>query len=166
MKILSKILIVISFFLAACDPSSPKQTKNIGEAGFRLSAIKLTSLNGKVFDLGKLKGKTVFLNFWATWCGPCLQEMPAIKNAMKELKDENIVFIFASEEDTDQIEDFSKSHDYGFDFFRIQNLAELNIVALPTTFIFNENGALVFNEMGYRKWDDKENIDLIKKLSK
>jgi thiol-disulfide isomerase/thioredoxin len=131
-----------------------------------IDKVKLTNLSNSPIDLGQYDGKTIFINFWATWCKPCLEEMPSIQKAQGILKDENIVFLFASDETAEQIEKFKSGHDYNFNYVRVENPEELNIMALPTTFIFNPDGKLAFSEMGYRKWDDKSNIDLIINIAK
>jgi peroxiredoxin len=77
------------------------------------------------------------------------------------LKEKNIEFILASDETAEQIQRFREQHNFGFYFARVENMEELGIMALPTTFIFNPGGKLAFSEMGYRQWDDKKNIDLI-----
>lgn len=126
-----------------------------------IAQIRLADLDDQPIDLGKLKGKTIFINFWATWCKPCREEMPSIQEAMKQLKDRNIEFFFASDETTEQILEFQATHSYRFNYVKVENPAELDIMALPTTFIFDPNGELIFSEMGYRKWDDEANINLI-----
>lgn len=131
-----------------------------------IDRIKLTDLNGKPVDMRQFHGKTLFINFWATWCKPCLEEMPSIQKAKDILKNENIVFLFASDESAEQIEQFKNEFDYSFNYVRIQNQEELNIIALPTTFIFDPDGKLVFNETGFRQWDDKNNIHLIINVTK
>jgi thiol-disulfide isomerase/thioredoxin len=128
--------------------------------------MKLTDLSNDPVYLTKYKGKTIFINFWATWCKPCREEMPSIQRAMGILKDENIVFLFASNESAELIENFKSDHDYDFTYVKADNLEELNIIGLPTTFIFDPDGNLVFSEMGYRQWDDKTNIDLLLNISK
>ena len=159
-----KISLVLLIVLYACgDVSSPKDI-NKEETALQKSSIAqlvLTDMNDHPIDFGKYKGKTIFINFWATWCKPCREEMPSIREAMNILKDEKVEFFFASDETKDQIEDFRKAHDYNFNYVRVENLANLGITGLPTTFIFNRDGELVFSEMGYRKWDEKANIDLI-----
>jgi thiol-disulfide isomerase/thioredoxin len=153
----------LSFFLvAALIGCNPKKDENT----ISLSKIKLESLSGKSVDLTDYEGKIIFLNFWATWCRPCLLEMPSIEKAMNELKDENIVFLFASDEEVDQIENFKAARNFNFDYVRALNITELNIQALPTTFIFNAKGDLVFNEMGYRDWSKEENKKIIQTNSK
>jgi len=129
-----------------------------------IEKVRLTNLNGEVVDLNSYKTKTVFINFWATWCKPCIEEMPTIKNAMNSFKSKNIEFLFASDETRDEIHSFEAQHDYNLNYLIAGNMEELNIMGLPTTFIFNKNGKLVFSEMGYRKWDDPANIDLIMKI--
>jgi thiol-disulfide isomerase/thioredoxin len=138
-----------------------KDQKEISQQKISIEQIHLTDLEDQLIEMEKYKGKTIFINFWATWCKPCREEMPSIQNAMKILKDENVEFLFASDESTEQIEEFKAAYNYSFNYVKVENLSELNIMGLPTTFIFNTKSELIFSEMGYRKWDDKANIDLI-----
>lgn len=135
-----------------------------GSKDHDISKIKLTELNDQPIDLAQFEGKTVFINFWATWCKPCIQEMPTIESAQNSLKDENVVFLFASNEETERIETFGENHTYHFHYVHLENMEGQNIKALPTTFIFNPEGKLKFSEAGYRKWDDPANIELITKI--
>jgi thiol-disulfide isomerase/thioredoxin len=129
-----------------------------------LNSIALTDLSGKSVSLDLYEGKTVFINFWATWCKPCIQEMPTIATMMEKFKSDKVVFLFASNEDLDQIEKFEKKHSFGFHYVRVDNFEKLNIQALPTTYIFNSDGELEFSEVGFRSWDSAENIELISKI--
>ncbi len=129
-----------------------------------LDDIKLSTLSGEKIDMDEFKGKTVFINFWATWCGPCIQEIPTINNAHSILKSEGVVFLLASNEDIDHIKKFSAKHAYDFRYVKLENMEELKIPALPTTFIFDSEGELKFSETGFRKWDEQSNIDLISKI--
>jgi len=166
MNIFSKLSLFFLLGIIACkdvrkhkpDPGESVQTT--------LDEVKLTNLNDHPVDMKQYKDKTVFINFWATWCKPCLEEMPSIKKAKEIMKNENIEFLFASNETIGEIQVFNKEHDYGFNYVKAGNMEELNIIGLPTTLIFNPYGKLVFSEMGYRKWDDKANIELIKSISK
>ena len=71
----------------------------------------------------------------------------------------------ASGESTEEIEAFRKTRAYDFNYALIENSEELGIQALPTTYIFNTEGELVFSEPGYRNWNEKDNIDLIRKIA-
>ncbi len=129
-----------------------------------LAKVKLKEMSEHSIDLSQYKGKTVFINFWATWCKPCIQEMPTIEKAQEKLKNQNVIFLLASNEEPDQIEKFIKKHSYGFHYVHLENLEELKIQALPTTYIFNPEGKLKFSETGFRIWDDPSNIELITKI--
>jgi thiol-disulfide isomerase/thioredoxin len=164
MSIFSKLSLVLLLGNLACKDVTKHKPDEVKTLQTTLDAVKLSNLKEQPVDLKQYKGKTIFINFWATWCKPCLEEMPSIKMVKEILKDENIEFLFASDETSGEIEAFKSRHDYGFNFVKAGNMEELNIMALPTTFIFNPDGELVFSEMGYRKWDDKTNVDLILKI--
>lgn len=153
-------------FLLACNnagsPSSEASTQTAPSA----PAIKLTDLDGFPVDLQQFRGKTLFINFWATWCKPCLREMPSIQNAMQLLEKEAVVFLFASNEEVEEIKIFQQENIYDFRYLRIENAEEIGLEALPTTYIINPEGKLVFSESGYRQWDSHENVDIIRNTIK
>ena len=165
MKLFVLILVIfISLIKSACGEQKMKDEKTAPASRTGIEKVRLTNLNGEVIDLNNYKTKTVFINFWATWCKPCIEEMPTIKNAMNSFKSKSIEFLFASDETRDEIQSFEAEHDYNLNYLIAGNMEELNIMGLPTTFIFKKNGELVFSEVGYRKWDDPANIDLIMKI--
>lgn len=160
-----KLAVIIFIILISCNNTGNEKDKDeqvvTNFAASETDKIKLTGLDSKPIDLNQYKGKTLFINFWATWCKPCIEEMPSIQKMQEQLKDENIVYLFASDETVEQIEKFKQKYAYPFHFVKAENMESLNIMALPTTYIFNPAGKLVFSEMGYRNWTDKSNIDLI-----
>ena len=161
-----KLLTVFS--VAALSIGCTSKTKQSTEESpntITLESIKLASLTGEEIDMDEFKNKTIFINFWATWCKPCIQEMPTIENAQAQLKDKGVVFLLASNENIDEIESFKEKRKFELRFVQVQNLEGLNIQALPATFIFNPQGELVFSDVGFRMWDTPENIDLITKDS-
>lgn len=170
MNLLYKLSAVVLFFCISCNNNGTADKQKtpavVTQGKSEFSKIKLTELDGTPIDLTQYKGKAVFINFWATWCRPCVQELPSIQQAMNKLNNKDIVFLFASNEATAEIEDFKKSNKYSFHYVKVENIEYLNITALPTTYIFNSAGELVFSEMGYKKWDDQTNIDLITNLAK
>lgn len=155
----------ISFFLLlllmGCK-GIEKDNPSLSDRPFDI--VRLTDLKNKPIGLKQYKGETIFLNFWATWCKPCKEEMPSIEKVQNILGDENIVFLMGSSERLEEITTFKINNNYKFNYARIENSEELDIQALPTTFIFNAEGKLVFSEMGFRKWDDSINIDMIRKI--
>ena len=152
--------------LISCNSNNTEQNLPHEQADSSITIVPLLKLTGEAVDWSVYKGKTVFINFWATWCGPCLKEMPSIQEAMEQLKDENIVFLFASDETAEQIEEFKADYPYKFNYLRIDNMLAMNIMGLPTTMIFDATGKKVFSEMGFRNWSSKENIDLLLEINK
>lgn len=126
--------------------------------------MKLISLNDTSVKMTQYQGKTLFINFWATWCRPCIEEMPSIQGAMEIMKNENIEFLFATDETREQVEKFRQRYNFPFQYVQTESYQSYGIMVLPTTFIFNKEGKLVFSETGYRKWDNENNLDLLKKI--
>lgn len=155
-------MIRFTFFLllalAGCSPA-PKKSQQL-----MLHDIRLSDLNGKPVDVSQYEGKTVLVNFWATWCKPCLQEMPSLASAQGQLKDKPIVFLFASSETLEQITRFKNKQKFEFNYLHLGNMEELNIQALPTTFIFNNTVELEFSEVGFRDWTSAESQQIIAKV--
>lgn len=149
-----KLFYIFLFTVLACS----------GRKDSDIAKVKIKELKNQPMDLTQYEGKAVFINFWATWCKPCIQEMPTIENAQKILADKDIVFLLASNEDLERIDKFIKKHSYNFHYVQLENLEELKIQALPTTFIFNPEGKLKFSESGFRNWDESANIELITKI--
>jgi thiol-disulfide isomerase/thioredoxin len=163
---LRSVFLYSAILFSACNAGSNNNPATEAASEITITHLKLSEADNTPVNWAQYKGKTVFINFWATWCKPCLREMPSIQKAMKILKNDNVIFLFASDEEADLIEEFKNKHDYQFNYVRVENLEELNIMALPATFIFNPEGELAFSDMGFRKWDDKKNIDLVLNITK
>lgn len=151
--------------LFSCNANNKPKPVSHPEPDRLINKVRLKNLSGQQINLEQYKGKAIFLNFWATWCKPCMQEMPSIEKAKNILRNEKVIFLMASGESTEEIEAFRKTRAYDFNYALIENSEELGIQALPTTYIFNTEGELVFSEPGYRNWNEKDNIDLIRKIA-
>ncbi len=159
-------IVALLIWITGCTDGIQKKSESPDKFVREIDKIRLTDMSGTSISLKQFEGKTIFINFWATWCKPCIKEMPSIKEAQNILKNEEVIFLMASNESAAQIEEFKKNHEYSFDYLRIENSEEMNVQTLPVTFIFNSKGNLVFSEAGFRKWDDKNNIDMILKIMK
>ena len=159
-----RIFLFFIFLIPACN-TTPAKRQGL-DLVTDILKIRLTTLEDTPIDLSKYKGKTVFINFWATWCKPCVLEMPTIRNAMDSLRNENIEFLFASDENVEDIKSFENMYGYHFNYYRADNIEELAIMVLPTTFIFDKNGKRVYSEAGYHDWNEPKNFDMLLKLAK
>ena len=158
-------ILSLSLLLLVSGCKGGDKDKDVTTSDSPFDNVKLIDLESNTIDMGQYRGKTIFLNFWATWCKPCLAEMPSIQKAQDILQNKEVVFLLASSESIEEINSFRNAHNYKFYYTRIENSEEINIQGLPTTFIFDPKGHLVFDEMGARKWDEKDNIDMILKIA-
>lgn len=133
-----------------------------------LSAIKFKDAKGNTLSLADLHGKVVFLNFWATWCPPCLAEMPSVNKLHQQFKnDSEVAFILV-----DADSDFAKAQAYmdrkGYQL-PVYNIASsipetLFAGSLPTTVVLDKKGRLSFKEVGAANYASDKFINFINQL--
>jgi thiol-disulfide isomerase/thioredoxin len=124
----------------------------------------------KSIRLSDLKGKVVFLNFWATWCPPCIAEMPAIQKLYNQFKDnENVAFLLVDADGNyAKSSAFMKRKKYSMPVV-VPNSAIPDIYfkgSLPTTVIFDKKGRIVFNHAGAADYGNPKVAEFINKLLK
>jgi len=159
------ILNIPFIFIACSGPSNESEQEQLPLPEKLVDRIQLVDMEGHDIDLQTYKGKTVFLNFWATWCKPCLAEMPDIDKARQLLPDSSFVFLAASDEEEDRVKKFISRYDFSFQFVRSEvSIFDLDIKALPTTMIINPDGLIVYNEVGARDWASEKQIEIFKKI--
>ena len=116
-------------------------------------------------DLSVYKGKRIVINYWATWCGPCIKEMPSIKRAEEILEDYGYTFLLVSDETISEISNFKNYSNFNFNFLKsIESYETLGIYSMPTSYIFDENGKIIETIVGAIEWDSEEMINKLKIL--
>ncbi len=131
-------------------------------------ALLLTDMDGVKHDIRDYRGRPVIINFWATWCPPCRQELPSMNRAWKKIKDEGIVMLAVDVgEDEDTV--FTFMADYPIDFTVLLDssgdvTARWPVVGLPTTFVLDREGRLVYQAIGGREWDNDNLLDRVRAL--
>lgn len=127
-----------------------------------------TSVSGTAVSLSSLKGKVVFLNFWATWCPPCIAEMPGINDLYKNFSNrEDIVFIMVDADGNfSASQAFMKTHNYDLPLYAANSGTSSGLFTgtLPSTIIINKKGNIVFRETGAAKYNTKQFTDFINRL--
>jgi thiol-disulfide isomerase/thioredoxin len=117
-------------------------------------------LEGNKVMLEEYRGKTVFINLWATWCPPCRAEMPHIESLYKKVSDqENLAFLMiALDKEMEKSKDFIEKK--GFTFPVVHASYGLNAAlqsqSIPTTLVINSNGEIVFYQEGMSNFDTQE----------
>ena len=137
------------------EPTEIEKTDEEIEEQCDLDSLDFTFLdqNGKIHRLSSYKGKVIFLNAWATWCGPCRSELPAIETLYKKYKDSKDVVVITAvfpgksgEGDVSSIKSFMKSKGYTYPVLFDTSgklLYTLGINAFPTTYVFDKKGNLL-----------------------
>lgn len=131
--------------------------------------FNLKDLENKSFSFKKYKGKVVFINLWATWCGPCRYEMPGIQKLYEQVGPDGIEFVMLSidrEGDQGKVSSYVKNNSYTFPVFMPSgNLPEQLIVpSIPTTFIVDKRGTIVYRHVGSTNYNSEKYIKLLKEL--
>ncbi len=126
-------------------------------------------VNGKLVSLSQYRGKIVFLNIWATWCGPCRIEMPAMEKLYNKFKRKDLVILAVSIDSQGEsvVKPFIKELGITFPILlsvdgSIQNTYRVN--ALPSSFIINKSGLIVAQVIGARDWFGPKTIETFEYL--
>jgi len=122
---------------------------------------KLKGINVDDYDFESVKGKVVFVNFWATWCPPCRAEMPSIQKLYDDYKDK-VEFIFVSNEKSGTVSNFLTKNNYSLPSYNQFNNSppEFSVSSIPATYLLNKKGEIVIHSIGAENW----NSDKIRKL--
>jgi len=163
---------VLFAFLAATILSCKdvKEEKNKEPEPIELEAEKVSTslyedLDGNPVALADYKGKKILLNYWATWCRPCIEEMPGLVKLQDILEQENYVFLFASDQSIAKISDFKNARDFDFKYLKYNGAyADQKISAIPVTFIYNEVGEQLLRINGSTTWDNPLMIEKLRQL--
>ena len=135
---------------------------------FESNMLQFSDLENNIFSIQNFKGKNLFINYWATWCNPCLAEMPYMAELYERYKDEeDIIFLYLSREKLETIKDYIPKDE------SLQQLPIYKIVTddeffatsgIPTTFIVNSDGEVIVKDLGTAFWNDESVFKFIDNL--
>ncbi|MDO1449275.1 TlpA disulfide reductase family protein [Rhodocytophaga aerolata] len=131
--------------------------------------MPLQDLNGKQINLQELKGKVVFMNLWASWCPPCIAEMPSIHNLYKKMDTTKVAFVMLSlDEDPQKAKKFIDRKGYSFPVYLPAGSmpADFHSNAIPTTFILGKDGKILARHEGMADYDNEEFSNYLLSLTK
>lgn len=160
-RLYSIALLSILLFTSACgnnDTNSPAIDNSSKPHDFSLQTLG----GSKTISLKDFKGKPVIINFWASWCAPCREEMPFLQNIWTENKDKGLIFIGIDVmDDTKAAQDFLKS--FNIDYLNLNDSSgkvsnAYKVVALPATFFIDKQGNIIKKNYGPFLGDTGENL--------
>jgi len=132
-------------------------------ATVNLSSLQLTNLSGETKTIADYKGQTLFVNFWATWCRPCIEEFEFIAKIKPQLEKEGMNFLFISDESIETINTFKAKKGYDFNFLKAdKTLVEYGVYTMPTTYLVHKDGKSSGSMKGSYKWDTPGNLKLLR----
>ncbi len=160
-RIFSAIVLIGIILLAACNSGS--HPPRIGSA-----APEFTIPDGtRSVSLDQFRGKPVVLNFWATWCPPCIQEMPSLVQLQKQLGDKVTILAVSEDDDDNAYKQFVKDHNV--DLLTVRDTRRSNELygtfKFPETFVIDKDGKILRKFIGAQEWTSPEIVDYLKKLS-
>ncbi|MDA0745930.1 MAG: TlpA disulfide reductase family protein [bacterium] len=148
------ILFLLAAALVACGAPKSTESELSESAGFfpgkKAPDFSLKTLDGQTFVLSKA-GKPVLLNFWATWCGPCVSEMPALKKLHEDMGNDVLILGVDLQESSAQVEAFVRQHNLTWTFL-LDGTGQVGqayaISAIPTTIAINAQGVITARHVG------------------
>lgn len=154
---------LVLFIFHQC--SNSKDSKTSSSLEVFADRIELSDMADHFMDLSQHRGKTIIINVWATWCKPCIEEMPSLEAMQDQLSSDKYVLLLASNEPLEKIRRFKQRYKFDFNYVHLKTSPEsLGVYSLPTTFILNGEGKLIITETGSKDWSTETSIQEITHL--
>ena len=136
---------------------SPSEVSEENRARVQSYDWALQTLNGTPIDLNVSEGKVVLINYWATWCPPCVAEMPSLQR-LYDAYGTQVDFYFISSEAPETLSYFLQKKNYDLPVYIPQQQApqDLNAKSLPTTYLLSKDGSIVIKEIGAANWSSEK----------
>ncbi len=155
-------MLCLAFLLVAC-PQRPE----VAQIGNPAPEFTLVDTKGKTWDLAELKGKVVFLNFWATWCPPCRQEMPSMQAIHTAMPADSFIMLAVLSNDDPALAD-AMAAKIGATFPILvdpenKTAQAYGLTGVPETCIIDKQGVLREKFLGAVQWDSAESLQMLGK---
>ncbi len=168
-----KLIFLIAILVALNLPANAEESGLFSKIGAipikdykKTPKLCLEDLNGEKVQLAALKGKIIFLNFWATWCGPCIEEMPSMEALYQQYKKTDFLFLTISIHcgGREPVRRFIERHRYRIPILLDpagKTLEVFEISRIPATLIIDRNGRIIGRVIGPRNWSSPEVLSLV-----
>lgn len=131
-------------------------------------AFSLATLDGSTTALSDYRGSWVLLNFWATWCGPCVAEMPSMERLYGQFKDDGLVIVGVNQQESaDEVSAFVAEQGLTFPILLDSNGrvgSRYGVRGIPTTYLLDPTGRVLGSKVGFMEWDEEHVVAAIRSL--
>lgn len=126
---------------------------------------EMMDVNGLIFNFEQARDKVVLINFWATWCPPCVAEMPSLQRLYSDYGDK-VVFLFVAADSPEKVTSFMDEKGYDLPVFYSKTEAPdlLSAKLLPTTYVLDKKGKIIIAEAGATDWYSQKIREILDKL--
>ena len=160
------IIIICFIFLPQCSKTT--DLKQLQEGSIPPN-FTLPTLNGKNVTLSSLRGKVVLLNFWASWCPPCMEEMPSLQSLYAKFKNKDFALLAVNIEEDGKVLAPPIIQKLGLEFTILldpsQKTTKLyHLTGVPETYLLDKNGVIAEKFIGPRNWEEPVLLEKIEKL--
>jgi peroxiredoxin len=132
--------------------------------------FNLKGEDGKNYRLSDYRGKVVVLNFWATWCPPCREEMPSMERAWQKMRGKGVVILAVNVgENADTVFEFTGNYPVSFPLPLDKDgkvIRDYPVTGLPTTYIISPEGKVTHRAVGSRHWDSQQMLQRLYDMTK
>lgn len=131
-------------------------------------SIDLKGINTENTNLKSLRGKVLFLNFWATWCPPCRAEFPTIQKLYELRKDKMEFALIAMQDEEENVKKFLKENNYSIPVYIAESPLDSKILpeVLPTTYLIGKDGRILKKEDGSMDWSQENILNFVDNVTK
>lgn len=164
-----KVLLWTSLFDPDVESSGKNRPSNKERNVLNDYDFPLVNLTGEELSFQHFKGKVVFINFWATWCPPCLAEMPNIQELYTKVKSSEIVFVLISvDQNTKVVAPFIQKKGFTFPVYTLKDKLpqKLESESVPVTFVIAPDGEIVFSKTGMSNYNSDFFLAFLESLAK
>jgi peroxiredoxin len=167
-KISLAFLLLCGFALKLFAADQAEFESTLTKVGQQVPEFGWLTLDGQKFDTKALRGKVVLINFFATWCGPCMEEMPHLqKDIFQEFKDKNFVMVAIGREHNDaELKEFRKKREFTIPIAADPERKIYGHFAtqyIPRNYVIAADGKIAFQSVGYTQEEFKKMLDVIDK---
>lgn len=153
----------IQVFLNKIISFSPSEISEDERESLKTYNWILMNEKGEGVNFKQSKGKVTIINYWATWCAPCIAEMPNLQELYTEFKDE-VDFYFITNDDPQKVNTFMAENNYDMPSYRQTSQAPLLLQSssLPTTYVISKKGEIIMKKIGSANWSSDKVKNTIK----